>query len=104
VLPSMGAKAGPNGTVALTQKFIDGMCMNLRYWDVPMTVFMEPTHDRSTNLDEVDVDPTSLPFKVVVMSYDDPNLSRALARHRVVLGALTHRQNHLSAFCRSVGV
>src|SRR5690348_4699139 len=104
VLPALKARREPGGGFTLTQKFIDGMREYRNAWDVPTTVFMEPTEEGSTNLDEVEVDPASLPFKLEVMSYDDPALGPALAGHRVVLGTVSYRQNHLSTLCRSIGV
>jgi glycosyltransferase involved in cell wall biosynthesis len=65
---------------------------------------MEPTENQTWNLDEVEIDPAQLPFKVQAFSYDDPGLGQLLAGCRMVLGSVSHRQNHLSALCRSMGV
>jgi glycosyltransferase involved in cell wall biosynthesis len=104
VLPALRARKVTNGNVVLTEKFIDGMMKYMEYWDVPTTVIMEPSEVATTNLDEVEVNPAGLPFRLQVMSYDAPELGSALAGSRVVLSSLMHRQNHLSAVCRSVGV
>ncbi len=104
VLPALPARKLADGKVILTQKFVDGMKKYLEYWDIPTTVIMEPTEQGTTNLDEIEVDPAGLPFRLDVMSYDSPDLRAALAGSRVVLGAMMHRQNHISTICRQVGV
>jgi len=104
VLPELKVKVGPNGTLTLTQKFIDGMLEYSKYWNGPVTALMEPSVDRSWNLDEVEIDPGQLPFKVEVTSYDDPGLGRILSGYRAILGSVSYRQNHLSKLCQSISV
>ena len=69
VLPELKVKIGLKGTITLTQKFIDGMLEYLKYWDGPVTAYMQPTEERSWNLDEVEIDRARLPFKVEVISF-----------------------------------
>ncbi len=104
VLPELRVGFGPNGTIILTQKFIDGMVEYLKYWDGSAVAIMEPTDKPSWNLDEVAVDPARLPFQVEVISYDDPGLGEVLAGRTVALASLSHRQSHISRLCRSIGV
>ena len=104
VLPPLRAKATSSGGIVLTQKFINGIEKYLEYWDGPVAVFMEPTHAPSTNLDEVEVDPARLPFKLELVSFADSKLGQLLAGHRLVLGSVHYLQNHLGALCRSIGV
>ncbi len=104
VLPSLTVRTTPGGGVALTRKFIDGMIRYRELWDDPVTAFIEPSQERTSNLDEIEVDPAKLPFRVEVISFLDPDLGRRLAGHRMVLGSVYHRQNRLSAVCRSIGV
>jgi len=104
VLPELRVKIGLKGTITLTQKFIDGMREYLKYWDGPVTACMQPTEERSWNLDEVEIDRARLPFKVEVISFDDPRLGRVLATAKVILGSVSYHQNQLSSLCRSIGV
>jgi|SRR5271166_5845943 len=104
VLTDLGVRVVPKGTIILTQKFIDGMVEYLKYWDGPVAAIMEPTNKPSWNLDEVEIDPARLPFKVEVFSYNDPGLGRLLAGRKMILASVSHRQNHLSTLCRSIGV
>ena len=104
VLPTLPVRITPTGGFALTRKFIDGMRKYLDEWDGPITAFMEPTHAATSNLDEIEVDPAELPFKLEVVSFDDPGLGRMLAGHRLALGSVHYRQNHVAKLCRSVGV
>ena len=104
VLPELKVKIGLKGTITLTQKFIDGMLEYLKYWDGPVTAYMQPTEERSWNLDEVEIDRARLPFKVEVISFDDPGLGRVLAGAKVILGSVSYHQNQLSSLCRSIGV
>src|SRR5271157_1878772 len=104
VLPELRVKIGLKGTITLTQKFIDGMLEYLKYWDGPVTACMQPTEERSWNLDEVEIDRARLPFKVEVISFDHPGLGRVLAEAKVILGSVSYQQNQLSSLCRSIGV
>jgi len=104
VLPSLSARITRSGGVVLTEKFIDGMQKYLEHWNGPVTAFMEPTHVPSSNLDEVETDPAKLPFKLEVVSFADSKLGQLVAGHRLALGSVSYRQNHLGALCRSIGV
>ena len=104
VLPAMSVRIAPNDGVVLSRKFIDGMGKYLEYWDGPVAAFIEPSSGPSWNLDDIEVDPASLPFHLRVVSFDDPKLGQFLAGHRLVLGFVHCRQNHLGMLCQSVGV
>jgi colanic acid/amylovoran biosynthesis glycosyltransferase len=104
VVPSLTARAVPNGGVVLTKKFINGMRKYVEYWDGPVAAFMEPAHVPTSNLDEIEINPAKLPFTLKIVRFDDPNFGQLLAKHRLVLGSVSHRQNHLEALCRSSGL
>ena len=105
ILPAMPAGSGSNGTIRLTQKFIDGMNLYAEYWPGRVVAYFEKSDSRSSNLDEVDVNPADLRFGCEIVSYTDPKMRELLAKHEVVLGSTgAYRQYHLAALCRSLGV
>ncbi len=104
VLPSLPVRVVDGKRVVMTRKFIDGMEKYCDLWGGPVSVFMEPTGDPTSNLDEEEVERAKLPFRLEVVSFDDPKLGEILAGHRLALGTLYCRENHLSRVCRSVGV
>jgi colanic acid/amylovoran biosynthesis glycosyltransferase len=104
VLPALPVRVTPSGQVAITRKFIDGMRKYVEEWGGPVSAFMEPTNAGTSNLDEVEVDPADLPFKLEVTSFVDSGLGRKLNGHAVALCSLDYRQTHLAKLCRSIGV
>jgi colanic acid/amylovoran biosynthesis glycosyltransferase len=105
ILPALPAGSGANGTIRLTRKFIDGMNLYAEYWPGRVVAFFERNDSRSSNLDEVDVNPSDLAFGCEFVSYADPKMGELLAKHEVVLGSTgAYRQVHLAALCRSLGV
>ena len=104
ILPALTAGRVSDGSVRLTHKFIDGMKLYAEYWPGPVITYMEESEKRTSNLDEVEVNPSDLPFGCELVSYKDPNIGDLLAKHEVVMGSCSHRQTHLSALCRSIGV
>jgi colanic acid/amylovoran biosynthesis glycosyltransferase len=104
VLPALTGGRVSGGSVRLTHKFIDGMKLYAEYWPGPVVAYMEESNKRTSNLDEMEVNPSDLTFGCELVSYTDPNIGDLLAKHEVVLGSCSHRQTHLSALCRSIGV
>ncbi len=104
VLTPLPIRVTPSGGVIITKKFVNGMKEYSNYWDGPISAFMEPTDVPTTNLDEYEVDPEQLPFKLEVVTYSDPKLRSLLAGHRLVLASVDYRQTHLAELCRSIGV
>jgi colanic acid/amylovoran biosynthesis glycosyltransferase len=105
ILPALAAGSGANGNVRLTQKFIDGMNLYAEYWPGRVVAYLERNDDRSSNLDEVDVNPSDLSFGYEIVSYTDPKMGELLAKHEAVLGSTdAYRQIPLADLCRSLGV
>ena len=103
VLPSLQAVVEADGRVVVTQKFVDGMLEYAKQWDGPVTAIIEPTTERSNNLDNVAVVPAALDFGLQVMPFRDPRLTPILADAAVVMGGTDFRQNHLAPLCKSLG-
>lgn len=104
VLPELMTRRGLNGSIRLTQKFIDGMNLTAQLWPGRVTAYLEESGKHTSNLDEIEVNPNDLPFACELVSYDDTRIGALLAKHEVVLGSNSHRQIQLVALCRSIGV
>ena len=87
----------------LTRRFVAGILMNRKFWDVPQSVVLEPGPPITGAFDVEEYDPASLPFRVEVMSYRDPGFADVIGRHDVALATVGHRQNHVAAVCQATG-
>jgi glycosyltransferase involved in cell wall biosynthesis len=83
---------------------MDGMKKYVEHWNGPVSVVAEPTTLPTSNLDEVEIDPGRLPFKLVVSSFLDPLFAEQLMGQHLVLGSLHFHQKHLASLCQSIGV
>ena len=64
VVSALKALRRPNKKLLLTQKFIDGMALYRELRKKPVTLVCEPTDEAGNNLDNVEVDIETAPFRV----------------------------------------
>ena len=104
LLPSLRADKDASGRVRLTGKFITGVEAFQSRWAGPVRVVMEPRPGATENLDDVLVDPASLPWKIDVMRYEGDRFERLLSQAGIILGGLGHRQNGIAERASQLGV
>jgi glycosyltransferase involved in cell wall biosynthesis len=105
LVPSLRARALPDGRIVLTQKFIDGVNEFHRFWGGPLHVYMEADANETGNLDELRVWPKDLPFRIEVLPFE--GIAQAIsADHRavVLLSLDDFRQSRLWSVCRQHGI
>lgn len=104
LLSPLPAVPTASGRVIVTHKLVSGIEAMARAWAAPVTVVLEPAAQATDNLDNVEIDPADFPFGLKVMRFDAPELFEEVRASRVVSPFASHRQNHLSALCRSAVV
>lgn len=100
LLPSLGAKKVSDTKIIITQKFLDGVIEYLKYWPGQLAVLLEEDANLSNNLDNVTVDVNLLPFLIRLVNYESIQDAPELRDGSIVLAAVSHRQNHISAVCK----
>lgn len=96
VLPSLRAVERSDGKLVLTTKFIDGMLEYCRNWDGEIRVLLEPAEESSVNLDNVEVDPGSLPFSVELVQLDAADFPKRIEDCEIGYGWVNYRQHAVS--------
>lgn len=104
VLPSLRMVPFADGKIGLTRKFLDGAEEYLRYWRGTLTVLAEIDFTVGSNLDNISVDPSRLPFLLKLVDYDKLEVEVAVSDATVVLASAGHRQNHVARVCKRLGV
>jgi glycosyltransferase involved in cell wall biosynthesis len=103
LLPPLPAVRNSDGTVTLTQKFVDGMNRYREFWTGPIRVLMEPSAFETSNLDNVRIRPQDLSFGLEIVHFDSSRLAVALQGSAVVMAGVD-RTGLLGRLCRSLGV
>ncbi|MEM9195007.1 MAG: glycosyltransferase [Myxococcota bacterium] len=107
LLPSLTSTLRSDGKFRLTRKFVAGAVEMERVWRQatggPVEVWIEEG-ERPENLDEDWFGPDDLPCRVTHVDYQRSVPQEDLEGVRVILGATSHRQNHLAAEFHSHGV
>lgn len=105
VVLSLGAVPLDDQRAVLTKKVIEGMSFYAEQWQAGETVaFMTPIASETDNLDNVEVDLRSLPFRVEVLPFGGPEMMDKLGDAAVVLGGPLSNLRGLSGACRARGV
>jgi glycosyltransferase involved in cell wall biosynthesis len=104
LMPSLNLPRRPDGTVAVTRKFVEGAEGFVESWDGPVRILAEDGLPEDGNLDEETLDPRELPFEIRHTDFMTDRLDDHVADAAVVLGAIGHRQNHLGGVFRGMGV
>jgi colanic acid/amylovoran biosynthesis glycosyltransferase len=94
----------PNRKIVLTTKFVDGLALYRDFWNGPITLACEPAERVSDNLDNIEIDLDTAPFKTICAPFTDDNLGRLLAPDSLVLASVGERFNSLSRLCRRARV
>jgi colanic acid/amylovoran biosynthesis glycosyltransferase len=94
----------PGGRFVLTRKFIEGMTYYAAHWPGPVVAVMDPTHEESPNLDNVEVAPEEIPFAVQCLRYDSAELRRYIAGCGFVHWGPHHLLHDLGDVLQSAGV
>ena len=97
--PSLRATRAENGKIGLTEKFIDGVNEFVNRWHGPVRVIIEPSKEISHNLDNVWVDVGALDFELHIVDFTTPEFVKSIKGASVLLGGLSHRQNHIAKKC-----
>jgi colanic acid/amylovoran biosynthesis glycosyltransferase len=104
VLANLRATPRAGGRVVLTRKFMIGMEEYASLWGGPVETVMEPDPVLSPNLDNVEVDESSLGFRVHVLPFDSPKLREVLRGSAVILAGISDQLTHLAALGRELGI
>jgi len=104
LLPMLTAKRLRDGRVRLTAKFLDGVLAYAQHWHGPIRVLLETREAEDQNLDDVDVAPAELPFALELVDFAKAGLRERLSGAALVFGSASHRQVHLAALCRDLGI
>lgn len=106
ILPTIKAMLNPAhpDSVVLTGKFLTGMLAYAQQWPGQMTLLIEGTTGKDTNLDHQMVKLADLPYTLKIVNFEDPKLLDDLALADVALASVYWRQNHISRLCQQVNV
>ena len=106
ITPAIKAIAKSNGKVIVTKKFIDGIIEYQKYWDGSVTVLIEDTSSASENLDNVEVAPGDLPFKLEVIDYNMLGIRLTAQPNTIVMTSddATKNRYHYAEVCRSINI
>jgi colanic acid/amylovoran biosynthesis glycosyltransferase len=104
VVSALKALRRPNKKLLLTQKFIDGMALYRELRKKPVTLVCGPTDEAGNNLDNVEVDIETAPFRVVCQDYSSAKIASLLRKKAVVLLAIRERRNGISRICNRTHV
>jgi len=105
VLPSLRGRLLQDGRIQVTTKLLDGLAQYAARWPGPVTAILHPDRRASSgNLDDVAVDPASLPFTLKLIPFDSLELLRALKSARLVQGGADYLLNRIPEFCRSESI
>jgi colanic acid/amylovoran biosynthesis glycosyltransferase len=94
----------PDRKIVLTAKFVDGLALYRELWNGPITLACEPTEQVSDNLDNVEVDLDTAPFRTICAPFSDDNFGRMLAPGSLVLASVGEQLNGLSRLCRKAHI
>jgi len=103
VVPLKGVRR-PNNKLLLTQKFVDGMALYRELWKGPVTLVCEPTDEASNNLDNVEVDIETAPFRTVCEDYSSVRLASLLREKAIVVVTAGEWRNGISRICKRAHV
>lgn len=92
-MPSLKAAQTPDGKVVLTRKFLSGMEEYAKLWQGRMRVIMEPTEERSDNLDNVELHRHEIPFTLRLLPFDAKELAVVFHDASLVVGT-AHQHSH----------
>lgn len=107
LMAALLAKSYPDqGKVRVTAKFLDGMNAYVKVWPGAIKVLMRPdVADSSGNLDDVLVDPSELPFRLIVSDFSKRTITPLLGGSSVVQGGSSAPElNYLPDLCRQMGI
>ena len=104
VVSPLKAVRRPNKKLLLTQKFVDGMALYRELWKGPVTLVCGPTDEAGNNLDNVEVDIETAPFRAVCQDYSRAKFASLLRKKAIVLAAVGERRNGISRICKRTHV
>jgi glycosyltransferase involved in cell wall biosynthesis len=101
LVPSLPARRLPDGRVALTQKFLEGVNELHRFWSDPLTVYFRDSQAAQGSLDEICVSPAELGFGVQVLN--PAEITQAIVKENpgvVLLSLDDFHQSEMWTACR----
>ncbi|MEQ1738585.1 MAG: glycosyltransferase [Methyloglobulus sp.] len=102
IIPALEATIDSSNRKFLTKKFIDGVEQYKQYWDGEIKVLMRASSQPSTNLDNIDIDLTKLPFELVFVKTDDV-MPSDLSGASIVLVSVSYKNNLIGSLCLELG-
>jgi colanic acid/amylovoran biosynthesis glycosyltransferase len=94
----------PNRKIILTTKFVDGLALYRELWKGPITLACEPAEHVSDNMDNVEVDLDTAPFRTICEPFADDSFARMLNPGSLVLASVGEPFNSLSRLCRKANI
>jgi glycosyltransferase involved in cell wall biosynthesis len=91
-----------NNRILLTQKFLEGMALYKELWGGPLTLVCRRAEQASDNLDNVEVEMGSAPFRTVCTDALDQSVQEVADSRSLVLASVNF--TNLSAICRAKGI
>ena len=104
LVPTLPAVRTSEGTIVLTEKFVEGTEAFADCWPGHLEVLFRPVEERTDNLDNRAYAPDELPFSAIIADYHSDEARYRLSRATVALGGLCHEQTHLAALASELGV
>lgn len=104
IIPSLKARAGDDGALQLTQKFVTGVLEYVKRWPGSVTVLLRQEEEDSTNLDMVWVKSDDVPFTIQWLPNEVDELLAKLTDARMVLGSLVHENTFLGKLCADADI
>jgi glycosyltransferase involved in cell wall biosynthesis len=103
LLPPLKAQRGPDGTLRLTKKYIEGTAEFARFWPGRITSLVAVTDAPSTDMDLEVVDLDAAEPRIEPRPADGPALAERLGRADCVLAHLWRYEALAAAACSRVG-
>jgi len=104
VLSPLKGVLRPRGKIVLTTKFVDGMALYREFWKGPITLVCEPASEPSDNLDNIEVDCATAPFRTVCEPLTDELLVSLCPPNSLVLASVGQQFNTVSRLCQRIGI
>lgn len=102
ILTALAATPGQrDGTFVLTRKFLEGVAEYTKYWPGDISVWVQRTYNKGSNLDYIEIHPNNLPYRLNWLEgTSDSRFYPSLEKADVVLAALVPKHTVLAGLCK----
>ncbi len=104
ILPSLTAVPAESGRMGITTKFLEGVEEFVRHWTGPVTVLIEAAANAGNNLDNTQILPSEMPFKIKLADFDRLEAEPDFLSAGVIVATACHRQNHVGSLAAAKGI